>query len=306
MQEASISQKNLSKNTGTVDNGMADAVTARLVRCLAWLLGYAPDIVIDWLGRALAVLFYDVLRVRRRLVLSNIRRMEQDPKRANEIARASYYHFSLTMLEFLASWRRDIAGNIKIENRQFMDEALKGGKGAVILVGHIGSWEAFGPAASRYVAPAHVIVKAVGGPKMTKFVEENRHRNGFLSLVRPAKGEGYKAIVRALNRNETVGFVIDQARPDAQIDFFGEPAPTNTSLAAIMQRNPVPVIPGSIRRTGVFAHTVSFCPPVAYEPTEDLVTMTKKFNQALEIMIRRNPEQYFWFHNRWKKFRAKH
>jgi KDO2-lipid IV(A) lauroyltransferase len=275
------------------------------MRGLAFILGYLPFSALDGFARALAVLFFDVLRVRRGLVLRNIRRLEPDAKRGIAIARESYYHFSLTMLEFLASWRHDIAGNIKIENRQFMDEALKHGKGAVILVGHIGSWEAFGPAASRYVVPSHVIVKPVGGPAMTKMVEEYRHRNGFLSLVRPAKGQGYKAILKAFERNEAVGFVMDQARNDAMIDFFGEPAPTNLSLAGIMRKHPVPVIPGAIKRTGVFAHTVTFYPPVTFDETEDLVAITKKFNEALEMMIRKTPEQYFWFHNRWKKPRGK-
>ena len=44
--------------------------------------------------------------------------------------------------------------------------------------------------------------------------------------------------------------------------------------------------------------------PIVYEPADDLEEdvrrLTRAYVASLEEVIRENPEQYFWFHKRWK------
>jgi KDO2-lipid IV(A) lauroyltransferase len=39
---------------------------------------------------------------------------------------------------------------------------------------------------------------------------------------------------------------------------------------------------------------------VTGDPITDIETNTQQFTTAVETMVRRYPDQYFWVHNRWK------
>ena len=43
-----------------------------------------------------------------------------------------------------------------------------------------------------------------------------------------------------------------------------------------------------------------FCIPLIFSKDEKIEVITHKLNEILEEMIRRNPEQWIWTHNRWK------
>lgn len=277
------------------------------MKSFALFLSVLPSGVISALANAAAWLIFDVVRFRRELILSNIATVFPDMPKAERLAmaRTSLANFALTALEFLRSVRIDISAHTTMKDAYHMQDALKAKQGAYVLCLHMGSWEAMGSRVTRSIAPAHVLVKKVGGDGMNRLVTELRMQNGFYPVLRKGKGDGFRAIVTALSRHEIIGFVMDQARPgEPRLPFFGKPAKTNTSFAAIWLKKPAPIIPAFARRTGVGRHVVEFLPPLQLTTTgdaqKDVLMLSTRFNEAVEEMIRLNPTQYFWLHNRWK------
>jgi KDO2-lipid IV(A) lauroyltransferase len=272
-----------------------------------WIGGLSP-IQQQKIARFFSYLIFDVLRFRRRLILKNLEIYNkacplQRPLQA--VGRDSIYHFMLTILELLGSEKRNISANVQVKGKHFVTEALAEGKGAYVICCHISNWEAMGSAFTRQIAPAHVLVKKIGQGAMNDFVDRLRHHNQFLTVKRQKKGDGYEAIRKILAAGEIVGFVMDQARPgEPKIEFFGEPAKTNTSLAAIWRRNPAPILPAFILRDDKGGQILEILPPLQMQmgsdPARDIVEHSKQFNIAVETIIKRCPEQYFWLHNRWK------
>lgn len=256
----------------------------------------------------LSVLIFDVLRFRRKLILRNIGTAFPKMPDASKIktGRASLYHFFLSIFEFLASRHTDITRRVSVKNPEVVQEVLARGQGMYAVVSHMGNWEAFGAAMTRKVARSHVIVKRVGGESTNRFVEETRRQNDFIAVKRSRKGDGFAAIRDALSANEIVGFVMDQARPgEPKLPFFGVPAKTNTSLAAIWRRCPAPLVPAFIHRIpGTRDMQIEFMPELKLDSTDnaaaDVLEHSTSFNSAIESIIRRYPEQYFWLHARWK------
>jgi KDO2-lipid IV(A) lauroyltransferase len=89
------------------------------------------------------------------------------------------------------------------------------------------------------------------------------------------------------------------------VDFFGRPASTNRAVALLSLEYDAPIIvtyacrmgPGMKFEGGV----VEVIDPRDYRPQPDAPQqMTAAFTVALENIIRRFPDQYFWLHNRWK------
>ncbi len=278
-----------------------------ILKLVASFVSLRSDESIERFARALAFVTFDLLRLRRGLVLNNLALAFPEKSEAERVAigRASMKNFALTALEFFRSQGTDIAARIEIRGVEHARAALEQGSGIYILCFHLGNWEAMGAAVTRMIAPAYVLVKKVGGTSVDRFVSELREKNGFLTVKRRKKGDGYAAIKEILGRGEIVGFVMDQARPgEPKLPFFGRPAKTNTSLAAIRQRVPGPVVPSYILRTGPSQHVVEFFPELKLEESgdagRDVLEHSTKFNAIVEACVRKAPEQYFWMHNRWK------
>jgi KDO2-lipid IV(A) lauroyltransferase len=279
----------------------------QLLRLVAAVVSRLPDAAIDRVVGCLAWLAFDVVRLRRSLVLRNLALAFPDMPLAERqrVGRASVKNFIMTAFEFFRSYGTDIAGAVEWRGLDYIREPLARGRGAYVLCFHMGNWEAMGAAVTRCITPAHVLVKKVGSSSVDRFVSELRERNGFFTVKRQKKGDGYAAIRDILARGEIVGFVMDQARPgEPKLPFFGHPAKTNTSLAAIWQRIPAPIVPGMIQRTGVSKHVIEFFPELNLATTGDLEadikTHSTLFNEVVERCARMCPEQYFWMHNRWK------
>ena len=277
------------------------------MRALAGVITRMPVSMIEASAWALACLSFDVLRLRRAVVMRNlaIAFPEKNAREHASIARTSLYHFILTAFEFLYSSKVDLAATVSMQGEDHMREALAADRGAYILCMHLGNWEAMGAACTRHFGPSYVLVKKVGSSGLNRFVSEYRERNGFHYVKRQKKGDGLRAIADILERREIVGFVMDQARPgEPKLPFFGHPAKTNTIFAAILRRYPAPVVPSFVVRQRFNQHTEYFLPALQLEYSNDsaadVLRHSTQFNAIVEQCVRRCPEQYFWLHNRWK------
>jgi KDO2-lipid IV(A) lauroyltransferase len=274
----------------------------------ARFIGALPEWFLATGSQALGVFLFDILRVRRGLMLRNIKTAFPDlPDAAvRSMARASMVSLVTTFVEMIWAWSNDAIERVRIANPEVMTEALGRGQGAYIVCTHTGNFEVFAGILSRRFARVTSPVKKIGSnPGVNRFVFENRAKQGMDTFVRAKKGEGFLAIRRALEEKRIVGFMLDQARPgEPRVPLFGKPAKTNTSLGAIWQRCPAPIIPGYCERIGFSRHVVHLLPAVQFVSTgdaaSDVLERARICNTIVEDIVRRCPNQYWWVHDRWK------
>ena len=280
----------------------------RIIRGLGICVSSLSPGGLERLARACAVLSFDIVRFRRRLILRNLEMAlgaETTPAERVRIGRASMKHFMLNVFEFLGAVRRDMLDDLTVEGAESVWRALEEGQGAYILCCHLGNWEAMGAAGTRLAAPTHALVKEVGEGGANRLVDELRRKSGLYPIYRRPAGAAMRALRAALDRNELVAFMLDQAvRGAPRLPFFGHPAKTQTSLAAIWRKTPRSIFPVSIQRVAPRRHRLTVWPQVPAKKTgdskQDVLDITAQCNLMIEKMIRTCPEQYFWIHDRWK------
>lgn len=278
------------------------------LKLLSKCVGKLSARTLDRLAGALAILSFDILRIRRKLIFKNLNIAFGNKKSAAEfiiIGRQSFKNVVLTAFELLRSKQEDIDKSVTFEGKENIDAVLSKGQGCFVLCCHLGNWEAFGAVVGRQIATVHVAVKKVGNDSSDRFVSELRYHNKLFTLPRAKKGDAVRAIREALKRNEIIGFILDQARSgEPRLPFFGADATTNTGLAAMARRFKAPVIPGFIKRVSFGKHHVTFWPELNLAESEDqnsdILENTKMFNKIIEKIVLECPEQYLWLHNRWK------
>ncbi|MFZ9518870.1 MAG: lysophospholipid acyltransferase family protein [Silvanigrellaceae bacterium] len=267
----------------------------------------------SFIAWTLAVIGFDVIRLRRKMVLQNIGRAfgrDANPNVCVGIGRASLANFILTTLEFFSARIVFPQQQVEFINPERMNEALGRGRGVYLMGIHMGNFELMGSAVGKNFALVHAPVKPIGKGKLALWVKARREKNGIVEIVNE-RGKGTSRTARLLDglrKNEVVGFMVDQRRSKGTLlPFFGEPAWTNTSLIALWKQYEAPILPVTVARRGYNRFQVIFHDEFKIETNslwtadEFIRTNGQRMNQVVEQMIVANPKEYFWMHDRWKK-----
>ncbi|MDI6714928.1 MAG: lysophospholipid acyltransferase family protein [Thermodesulfovibrio sp.] len=191
------------------------------------------------------------------------------------------------------------------EGLTHLDNALKEGKGVIALSGHIGNI----PVMLAWLAEK-------GYPVAVLFKEGKYLPKGFLfNLISSYKiypipfrsdREVPKEIIKALNKNMIVFILADQARPGVYAKFFGKYVQCQKGAFVIALRKDSPVIPVFIVREKD-GHKIKIFEQIEMEDSNSFnstIKMIENYNSILENLIKHHPEQYYWFHRRFKKMRS--
>lgn len=262
----------------------------------------------------LGKLLYHLAPVRRGTVLSNLRRVfgeEAPAERIERLAQASYEHLARSAAEWLrVRWlsearRRAMA---RVENLGALRAALDGGRGALILTGHLGNWE-IAPllmrASFRERGPwCHVLRRPIRPRWLERLLVGRFRDHGFGVLP---KAESLPEILRLLRAGRAVAFVMDQhasRRDGVTVELFGHPATVFRSLAVVALRTGAPVLPFASWREPDGTHVLRFeeeVPPVREATFAGSVeASTQAYMRVLERLILAHPEQWLWMHRLWK------
>jgi KDO2-lipid IV(A) lauroyltransferase len=267
-----------------------------------------PLRVVRRLGERLGLMFYLVDRVHRRIALANLE--AAFPARTAEdrrmIAKSMFRHFGRLLLELLKYASLPNAVKLALvewEGEERVRLAYAQGKGILFCTGHFGFWEQQALAHALKFEPMAVMARPLDNPKLHRLLERIRVSNGNPVLYR--RGAVRKAL-RLLAEGRGVGILIDQhmTSPDAiYVDFFGRPAATTSTLAALAIRTGAPVIPlfafplSGGRYRMIYEHAVE---PPSEDSPDAVRDFTQRCTDVLEMHVRRHPDLWLWMHRRWR------
>jgi KDO2-lipid IV(A) lauroyltransferase len=183
---------------------------------------------------------------------------------------------------------------IRVEGQEALDRARAAGRGVILLTPHLGCFEAAARAVARS-GPITVLYKPPRLPAVRRLVETGRASPGVRPV--PASASGVRGLLRALKRAEAIGVLPDQVPSDGDgvwAPFFGRPAYTMTLPQRLARSTGASVLLACGERLPGGAGW-----RVRFEPFEGDAS-PEAVNRAMEAMIRRIPDQYFWGYNRYK------
>lgn len=264
-----------------------------------------------WYGKV----FYHVLPLRRKVVMENLNRVFGETLPRDEIvalAQAFYGHHLKCLVEFARMPFLSQAGKealIRIEGGEHITHAREKGKGVLLLTGHFGNWEVSTVAGiaqfKEYHGMYHFIRRPLKPQWLNDLVMRRFRKAGFGTIE---KAGTLDDILDLLEKNHIVVSIFDQfaiKKFGVMSEFFGHPAHTFKSAAVLAQFTGAPVIPASSWREPDGKHVLKFDAPleiVTEGRTRDIISKnTNRFNEALERIVLRHPEQWIWMHKRWKK-----
>lgn len=266
----------------------------------------------DWRGR----LFYGLLRAvfagvpfRRRLILDALKVSfpDQDERWRKATLRGIYRHFSWMIVEFLAAVNDPSLVNkmaVQTEGRDVLDRLKAEKKGCFILTGHFSNWEICGAWLPQNGYPMMPAVRDSDDPDFAELIENYRSSLGEKTLRKGTAN--VRRMIRLARSGAMIALLADQdAGPHAvPVTFLNRRTTMVEGPAALSLTAEVPLIAIYSLRLAPFKYKIIIKPPLNADlegrSVEHVAALTRCANAVLEDMVRLAPEQWFWFHRRWK------
>ena len=264
-------------------------------------VGYAAADALAWLA-------YRVDRRHRLVAADNLRHAfpELSPAAIDRLVRGCYRHFVRLVVEMarlprevrVHNWRRWAA----LGNGGAIMRHVLGERPVLVVTGHLGNWELAGYVFGAVGFRTYAIARVLDNPHLERFLKRFRQMTGQTVI---AKKDDFARLNDALRRGGKVATLADQdAGPRGVfVDFFGRPASAHKAVALMaLEFDAVMLVVGVPRtRAGYVIHCEEVIDPREYAGRPDAVrAITQRYHAALERVVRRHPEQYFWLHRRWK------
>lgn len=276
-----------------------------LVRLLVAFFLVLPLRLALALGAAAGRLAFLLDRADRRRAIRQVgEALALDPWAALRVARASFTNAGRVAAEIalLPRLRRRFADYVELppEAKAVLAAALAEGRGALFVSAHLGSFELLAQRIAHEGFDCATFARPSPNPFLGRWLVARRHAGRVESIER-GDPSGARQLLAAIRRGAVLGALIDQdTRVDsAHVPFFGRLASTPTAPAALALSRGLPVVFGTIRRRpGGPGHVIAL-QPVAL-PEGDAVAATARLSALIEAAIRERPEEWVWFHARWK------
>jgi KDO2-lipid IV(A) lauroyltransferase len=227
------------------------------------------------------------------------------------LVRRCYDHFAEVMIEVAVLPRVLHSGSIRRHVRypegeewRMAEAGLNSGRPLVVVTGHLGNWEVMNYALGLLGYRAHCVARSLDNPFLDRFIGEFRRKTGQ-KLV--DKDGAFSVLRDVLRDGGNAGLVVDQdaGQRGFFVGFFGRPASTFRPPAMLsLDHDAMILVLAAVREGEGITYRVlvaDLIDPREYAGRPDAAReITQRYTSALEAMVRRYPEQYFWLHRRWK------
>ncbi|MBM3211639.1 lysophospholipid acyltransferase family protein [Candidatus Poribacteria bacterium] len=280
-----------------------------IILIIRWIVLLLPRNVALFLGVYLADLLFLVFPKEKAKALENLSIAFGSEKSNDEILRICRDCFRnlgkgmMEVLQFPRLNKGNLSNLVIFEGKHNLDDALKLGKGVIILTAHFNNWELLAASLSLSGYPVNAIIRTIRSPYIEKLVTRNRQLMGIRCISR---GASIKEALKCLRRNELLVILsdIDTKVDGVFVDFFGRLAFTPLGPVSISMKTGAVIIPTFIIRQEDNSHRIVIERPLELLNTgvseEDKIVNTGRFTKIIESYIRKNPEQWIWNHQRWR------
>ncbi len=184
-------------------------------------------------------------------------------------------------------------------------EILSSPKPSIFITGHCGNFELLGFTLATAGFPLTALARPLDLPRINDYVMGIREHRGMSIMT---KFGAMEQLPKLLEDGKRIAFIADQNAGDKGmfVPFFGRLASAYKSIGLLAMRFNTPIICGLARRVmpNQFHYQINvehIIEPEDWANQPDpLYYITARYTKAIEDMVRRAPDQYFWIHRRWK------
>ena len=219
----------------------------------------------------------------------------------NKILSSMWKNYGMTFVEYIFLDRmKKNSSHIEIKGEEILKDIIEGKKQAIFISGHFANFELMSMEITKRNVKLATIYRPLNNFFLNPLMEHLRKKYVCNNQIK--KGiKGVREVMNYIKNGFSIALMIDQRVSEGEkVNFFGQPAYTTTLPAQLALKYKLPIIPVFIQRDKNSKFTIEFQNEIDIHNYKNKIDLTLKLNEILESMIRKNPNQWIWTHNRWK------
>ena len=191
--------------------------------------------------------------------------------------------------------------NIIIEGQDILEKIKYEKKPVIFISGHFNNFELMAMQIEKAEIELSAIYRPLNNIFLNKIMEKIRTK--YICKNQIKKGRtGTRQIIKNLKKGCSIALMIDQrVREGSKVKFFSDLATTTTIPAQLIKKYKCELVPIYIERKEKYYFKMHISKPIKISSKKTTGDITLFLNTVLEKMILKNPEQWIWTHDRWKK-----
>jgi KDO2-lipid IV(A) lauroyltransferase len=220
---------------------------------------------------------------------------EPDDPDVARVARRAFENYCRMLADFVLLGAMDadeVRQNGSYEGLEHIDAALAAGRGAIMAVPHMGSWDMAGSLGGALGYPVHAVAERFPG-SLDEVVVTTRERLGL--RVIPLGRAAVRQLLAALRQNHVVALLCDLPHgPGLEVQFFGRRATVPSGPASLALKTGARLLPSCVWRTGPAQYRIRIDPPLDLGE-DDARGLMQRVIRHFEGFIREHPDQWYAF-----------
>lgn len=268
--------------------------------------GYGPEWMKRYLPAPTAAVIFLLVRLNRRGAIANMARIIGTTRRTEAALAAlrMYAEFARCMTETMECYGPSPPPiRVDLPEHDTVAHALREGRGAVIVTGHLGNWDIAAKTLSEHGRPINLVMARDANATTNQYVRAARERAGVRVIYSDTSVLASLNMLRALRHNEIVAIQLDRslgAVGSRLVSFFGAPAPFPSGPFILARAAGAPLIPVFAPRLGTRHYAIrvgeQFSVP---DEARGLDAVVAEVVRLFEDSVRAFPTQWFQFAPFW-------
>jgi len=279
-----------------------------LIYPFIWAISILPFSLLYVLSDFLFFILYYIIGYRKKLVLSNLKRVFPDKSETDliRIRYKFYHHFvdiALEMIKTFTISKSQIKKHYKFTNVSLLDAINKRGKSIILVGGHYANWEWVVSLQMHTKIISYGTYTRINNKFFEKKIKATREKFGGQLILQEhtIKNMAYNY---QQNNKRIYGLLSDQSpllmRSSYWTEFLGVRVPIHTGAEKLAKRYDCAYVYMEVNKVKRGYYEIDF--ELISENSKEVpdYQLTDIFLEKLEKQIRKEPAYYLWSHNRFK------
>lgn len=274
-----------------------------MLKFFVWCLPYTA---LKAFSKGIAYIAYAFNFKHRKIIKANLRFCfpQKSDEEINALALNIYKNFAqfgFDMLKHQNATKESIKSIVSMDDMDILQKAFETKRVIIFTTAHYSCWELIPFIYTSYFGPISIVARTLDSQVMNEKLVKNRTKHFDIELI--DKVGGAKKMLLAIKNKRALGILTDQDASDNEsmvLEFFDKKVNWVLGASVIAKKVDALLIPAFIyQKDDKYAVRCFEAMDAAIHSKEELTLYQAK---CCEEMIKFKPDQYFFFHKRFKRF----